>query len=282
MSFKNYVLAFRLHAQLMTWTSMLVYYSYGRLVYGVIGYQGFICVVVSAMFFHMAANSIAEYRDYMNGIDSEDSKGASKLPLKSIKNSRNVYTLGLICFVIAVVSGLRALYYVGYNLLIPGVITAILVIGYSEKPLMYKYKAMGEVGVFIAFGPLLCYSCIYALCGQFAYSDFIVSISIGCLVACVMLANNIRDYLFDKAIGNRTLPTVCGLRASYSVLFGLAHLAYFCLLFIHRFNVIWPVFCTYAIIFLSIKRIDSPKLFDVFLLLHVAFCVVLGCIFLLV
>jgi 1,4-dihydroxy-2-naphthoate octaprenyltransferase len=226
----------------------------------------------------MAANSIAEYRDYMNGIDSQESKGESEIPLQHINNPKMVYILGCCCFVLGAVSGLIALYLVGPYLLFPGLSGAILVWSYSEKPLGYKYKAMGELGVFLAFGPILCYACIYSLNKPCCLKDLLVSVPLGLLVSNVMLANNIRDCKFDMAIRNKTIPTILGIKMAYSILFISTHISYFVLLFIADMSTIWPVFLTYPVIFASIKYINTNKIFYVFLLLQVLFCLTLGCV----
>lgn len=272
MSFKHCVIAFRLHAQLMTWSAILTYFSYAKNAGKIVSYKGFIPVAISAVFFHMAVNSISEYRDYVNGIDSKESKGASQLPLAYLHTPKVIYYLGFLCFTIAVISGLFAVYFVGKILFIPGILIGFLVFSYSEKPISYKYKALGELSVFFVFGPILAYSCLYALCGDVSLQDLLVSISIGLLVACVMLANNIRDYQFDLSISNKTLPTFFGLKYAYGLLFSMANLAYLIVLFIPNIRP-WPILITYPIIFLSVKYINKHEFFNVFLGLQFAFCI---------
>jgi 1,4-dihydroxy-2-naphthoate octaprenyltransferase len=269
MCFKDYIIAFRFPNVLISIASMFVYFSY---VHG-------ICwpVALSALLFHMSANITSEYRDYINGIDSKESKGSSKIPLENIKNKKNVYYVGVVCFLFAIVFGFFAIYTTKEKILIiPGIIAALFVFFYSERPIGYKYKALGEMGVFIAFGPLLCLSCMYSVI-RTCY--LLVSIPIGLLVACVMLANNIRDYNFDMDIKNKTIPTVLGLKNAYRILFTAVHVAYFCLLFMK--SSVWPVFLTYPIIFFSLKYINTSKFFNVFLILLVSFCLSLGSLVLL-
>lgn len=259
----------------MTLSAILVYFSYAQFVIGEItsNYKGFFAVILSAIFFHMSANSISEYRDYVKGVDSKESKGASKLPLEYIKNKQIVYYLGMICFAAATISGLFAVYFVGKILFIPGILVGILVLSYSEWPFRYKYRALGEVSVFFIYGPILGYSCFCALCGCVKWPDLMISIPVGFLVSCVMLANNIRDYKFDLSISNKTLPTVLGLKAAYCILFSIANISYFIVLFIKGVN-LWLVFISYPIIFLSIKYVNKHEFFNVFLALQFSFCLV--------
>jgi 1,4-dihydroxy-2-naphthoate octaprenyltransferase len=270
MCFKDYIIAFRFPNVLISIVSMFVYFSYA----------GGICwtVALSALLFHMSANITSEYRDYTCGVDSKESKGSSKIPLANIGNKKNVYYVGIACFLMAVVFGFFAIHTTGEKILIiPGIIAALFVFFYSERPIGYKYKALGEMGVFTAFGPLLCFSCMFSVV-KTCY--ILVSIPVGLLVACVMIANNIRDYNFDKITKNKTIPTVLGLKNAYGILFTSAHLAYFCLLFMKHTITVWPVFLTYPIMFLSLKYINTSKFFNVFLILLVSFCIVLGaCIF---
>lgn len=264
----------------MTWSALLVYLGFALKIHPKPDYSGFWWVCLSAVFFHLAVNSITEYRDFQKGIDNKESKGASGLPLAVITRPRVIYQLGILCFIVAVLAGLIAVHFAGPKLLIPGIIAGILVFSYSEKPLRYKYYALGELSVFILFGPLLAFSCLFALWGRVVFEDLLISIPIGLLVAAVMLANNIRDWRFDVAVKNKTIATVLGLKAAYAILFFIVNLAFLIVLFLPNVPKKFLIFLTYPILFLSIKYIEKHEFFNVFLALEFAFSLALAaCLF---
>lgn len=199
----NYITAFRLQTQIMTVSALCVYFSY--IGHFCIRYLPFIFSVISL---HLAANSIAEYRDFISGVD--DFK--YDLPLRHLKNPRIIYYMGCICLIFGVFFGLIATYLSSFALFYVGVVAVLLTYFYSEKPLAYKYKCLSEVGVFLIFGPILFSACMIVSGHAITLKNIIFSFSIGFIVAAVMLANNIRDVDIDKK--TRTIATVFGVRCA--------------------------------------------------------------------
>jgi 1,4-dihydroxy-2-naphthoate octaprenyltransferase len=97
---------------------------------------------------------------------------------------------------------------------------------YTAPPLKYKYVALGEVSVFLMWGPLMVEGAYFVQRQSLSLQAFWVSLPFGVLVALVLLANNIRDIDHDRRRGIRTLAIVLGHRLGLRTYRSLMTLAY--------------------------------------------------------
>jgi 1,4-dihydroxy-2-naphthoate octaprenyltransferase len=64
---------------------------------------------------------------------------------------------------------------------------------------------LGELAVFMVWGPLMVGGSYYVLTGSVDFAPMLVSAPIGLLVALVLLANNLRDVEYDREVGVETI-----------------------------------------------------------------------------
>jgi 1,4-dihydroxy-2-naphthoate octaprenyltransferase len=273
----------RLQAILLSALPIMCFYLYGIRDGSTLNIRAFLSVSASIILFHLSTNTISEFRDFKKGVDDPESEWPRYRIVSGIVNPKHILWIGIISFVLAALSGVTAVLLSSPILIIPGLIGASLALFYSEWPIGYKYRGLGEIGILIAYGPLTGFSCIFALTGTVCLNDLLFSMPIGILTASVLLANNIRDYRFDiKSI--KTVATIFGLKASYILLFALVHLAFFLILIMVYTQTLpktgFALFATYPIIFASIKLIGKPRFVDVFGVLHASYCIVLSMVLL--
>lgn len=274
-----YMKVARIHALLLSILPIISSYLYAKYNYQSLNIKPFIFVASSAVLFHLATNTISEFRDFKNGVDDPNSKGADYRLVKINNiNPKNILYIGVSSFFMASVLGVLAVIFSGVEILIAGLFGAFISLFYSEWPFGYKYKAMGELAVFFAYGPLITYSCVFSLSSNFSVNDFLFSIPFGLLITAVLMANNIRDYDFDR-LKIKTLATVLGLRLTYILIFSIVHIAFLIIpILIYKGalpKACFSVFLSYTILFLSIKLIKTERFIDVFGMLLFAFCVIL-------
>ena len=250
-------------------------YLYAHRKYGAAWNAAFTLVVASALLFNLAVNAISEYRDCRKGIDDMCSPGTRYRLASGIVPQRNVLSLGIVFFVAASLCGFAALIVGNPVLLIPGVAAASIAFFYSERPFELKYHALGEVCVFVVYAPLLFSSCILALTdGIFGVRDLLFSVPFGLLTTNVVLANNIRDYEFEKE-KNNTLAIKYGLKFAYGLLFTITHVAFLLLPLFVYVGILPPLslaaFLAYPLIFVAASKTNSPKFVNVFGIMQVAF-----------
>jgi 1,4-dihydroxy-2-naphthoate octaprenyltransferase len=76
---------------------------------------------------------------------------------------------------------------------------------YTADPVVYKKRSLGELAVFLVWGPLMVGGTHFVLTGSVDYAPMLVSTPIGLLVALVLLANNLRDVEYDREVGVETI-----------------------------------------------------------------------------
>lgn len=88
------------------------------------------------------------------------------------------------------------------------VLTALLGLSYSGRPLQLSYRGLGELLIGIMFGPMVMTGTFYASCGEITPGIVLVSVPVGLLVANVVYVHSIMDYEPDKQIGKHTLAVL--------------------------------------------------------------------------
>lgn len=74
----------------------------------------------------------------------------------------------------------------------------------------YGYRALGELAVFVFFGPVAVLGTLYVQTGQINGTAIGCSVAVGTFSAAVLVANNLRDIPTDAQSGKRTLAVLLG------------------------------------------------------------------------
>ena len=251
-------------------------YMYSQYHYHMFNRTSFIFVAISILFFNLSVNTISEYRDCQKGIDDIHSSETKYRLVSGIVPKKNVLYIGIVAFGIATICGIIASLLKPVSLLLPGVLGASIAWFYSERPLGLKYKAYGEICVFIVYGILICSSCILSLIHTIHVEDILFGIPFGLLTTNVVLANNIRDYTFELG-KTKTLVTKFGLKFAYSLLFITTHMAYLFIPILIYYNILpntsYIALFSYCLVFALIYKLNSPKFINIFGIMQVLFCI---------
>ena len=178
---------------------------------------------------HGATNLINDYFDVRNRVDVPGAPTVIYRPhplahaelglLQTLITALVLYAIG--CGIGLWLAATR-----GWVLLAIGVIGAIISVLYTATRFAIKYNALGEVAVFLVWGPLAVLGSYYVQTGSYSGDLLLVSIPFGILVGLVLLANNIRDTDYDRAQGISTLPVRLGLASGRLVFASLVALAF--------------------------------------------------------
>jgi 1,4-dihydroxy-2-naphthoate octaprenyltransferase len=99
-------------------------------------------------------------------------------------------------------------------------------LAYTGPPFKYKYVALGELSVFLMWGPVMVTGAYFVQRQDFSREVLLVSLPFGVLVALVLLANNLRDIDHDHSKGITTLAMTIGPQRGWQLYAGLVVLAY--------------------------------------------------------
>jgi len=167
-------------------------------------------VVLCSLLFHAGTNVVSDYYDFRKGVDRPGTLGSSGVLVEGLMEPAALLAGGLGLFLAGCVLGLVFVAVRGAPMLVLGVVGLMGGLCYTGAPVGYKYLALGDVFVFILMGPLMVIGSFFALTGAYHHGVLLASLPIGCLVAAILHANNMRDIAHDTEARVRTLANVLG------------------------------------------------------------------------
>jgi 1,4-dihydroxy-2-naphthoate octaprenyltransferase len=167
-------------------------------------------IALSLLMLHAGSNVVSDVDDYAKGVDSEGTLGGSGVLVKRLLSPKEMFRFGITLLSFAVIFGIPIIYERGLAILWFGILGLLGGFFYTRKPIGYKYYAMGDILIFLLYGPAIVTGTFYALTGLFNYHVLYVSIPLGLLVAGILQANNLRDIIHDRNANIKTLATIFG------------------------------------------------------------------------
>jgi len=85
---------------------------------------------------------------------------------------------------------------------------------YSASPFEWMSKGLGELVIFLAFGPLITLGTFYVMTNGVSLPAFLIGFPQGFLVVAIIWINEFPDFQADAKVGKRNLVVRIGLKAS--------------------------------------------------------------------
>lgn len=207
-----------------------------------------------------AANLSNTYFDFVNGVDTKAMASGDK-GLVDARNitSTGVLILSMICYLTGLITVLPV-FLQRTDVMLPSIFfTGIaLAFFYTATPVGLKYKALGDITIYLCFGPLLMQGSSIMLTGEIDPLLYIYSIPIGLLTEAILHANNSRDIKSDSDAGAITLATMIGIEYSYIFYVFLVVSSYLAVIVI-SFLYHWGCISTLITLPLAFKVINNFK-----------------------
>ena len=176
--------------------------------------------LLTIVVFHAAGNTWSDYFDYRRKVDTKDSYCVQTLT-GGLFEPCEIFRLSLALLAVALAGGLGLLARTGWPLFcigMGGVACALL-----YPPL--KYRALGDVVIFIAYALLPMLGTAYVTTGAMDWSTLWLALPVGLITVAILHANNTRDIPTDHRAHIRTLAMALGGRVS---------------VFLYAFEVLFP------------------------------------------
>lgn len=257
-SLKDYIVATRPWSFTMTFFSITL----GTLVASFDGkvnfFYYFLCLA-GAVFFHAASNLINDYFDFKKNVDKIDSPTSIYRPHPIITekfSAKEILNFSLFMYFLTLIIGLFFTFKVSYLIFIIGITGFLISFSYCGFPFSYKYKALGEIPIFLAWGPLMVSGAYIVQRSKISKEAFFISIPVGILVSLVLFANNLRDIEYDKRQGIKTLAIILGHKKALNFYLGFIFTSYLILITLSVLKII-PLFSLFALV-------SIPKAFKLF------------------
>lgn len=188
----------------------------------------FILTMIGCITAHAGANLLSDYYDYEARVDREGTFGSSGLLVGKIMQPRQIFWGGLIGILIALGIGLYLVFVTPNGLFLLGLIFlgGILGVFYTAHPIAFKYRALGDIAVFISFGSAMVLGAYYVQAHGFSWAPVLYALPIALLVDAILHSNNLRDIANDEAVHIKTIPILVGEKVSKWIYYGLIFGAY--------------------------------------------------------
>ena len=177
----------------------------------------FILVLLGLVVSHMISNLSNDYFGYKRGHDTPDSPRMRYTvhPLASGVLDSRVLACGLA--ILAVIGVAIAAYFIvahGWTAVAFAAAGISLMFLYDAAPVPLKSIGLGELAVFLVWGPLMVGGGYAMITGRVAADAFYASIPYGLGVMSILTGKHIDQMEFDSTKANRTLPVLLGERAA--------------------------------------------------------------------
>ncbi|HPC46536.1 MAG TPA: prenyltransferase, partial [Deltaproteobacteria bacterium] len=142
----------------------------------------FAATLVGAVCLHASANLFNDYYDVRHGVDTEDVATAQYRPhplVQGLIPSRHVFFAASVLLGAGAATGIALAVHSGPAVLFIGLAGGLAAFTYTAPPFRYKYLGLGEVSVFLMWGPLMVEGSYYVQRSALSLQALLVSIPFG-------------------------------------------------------------------------------------------------------
>ncbi|MBW2525710.1 MAG: prenyltransferase [Deltaproteobacteria bacterium] len=184
--------------------------------------------LLAAIAVHGGTNLFNDTHDFRRGVDREGTLGGSGLLVSGELRPGSTQKAALLCFALAAALGVWFVMLRGWPVALVGALGLAGGYAYTGRPVGYKYRALGDLMVFVLMGPLMVVGADLVLTGAFHPAAIWLGLPVGLLVMSILHGNNLRDLGDDERSGFVTVAMLLGAprsRAWYAVMVAAAFVA---------------------------------------------------------
>ena len=208
-------------------------------------FLGFL-TLLAGVSIHAGTNLINDYFDQpTDDINQNFSpfNGGSRMIQNKVLAPRQILLASIICYLVGIVTAIFIIINTGGFLLLFFLVTAVLLgLFYTALPVQLSYRGLGEISVFVGFGPLGVVSAYFIQLGEINWElTLISSIPIAFLIAMVLFLNEFQDNEADQEAGKNTLVVVLGKNSAVKI-YTIGMIFAYVFVLIGVISTIFPVF----------------------------------------
>jgi len=169
-----------------------------------------LAALLAALLLQIGSNLANDVFDFKKGMDTKERTGPMRVTQAGLLTPSQVLAGMWAVFLLAFIIGTYLIWIGGWPILVIGVLSIITAIAYTGGPFPLGYHGLGEVFVFIFFGPVAVCGTYYVQAGYISAAAWWASLPMGFLITAILIVNNFRDLETDKKGGKRTLAVRLG------------------------------------------------------------------------
>lgn len=169
-----------------------------------------VTALLSMLMLQISVNVFNDVEDYLKLIDLPDTLGGSGVIQSGWLSTKSMKHFAWVMLLLACVFALPAITKSPVYISLCAVLAGLGVLGYSGKPFQFKYRALGDVFVFLLCGPVLTIGVSLAATNLVTLNAVILGCFFGLIACGILNANNLNDINVDTAQGGKTLASILG------------------------------------------------------------------------
>lgn len=165
----------------------------------------FLATLLTSLGIQITTNLVNDAYDFLKGADTQSRLGPTRVTaagLVSVSTMKKAIfwsmTITALCSSVLIIQG-------GFIIALLTALSLLLAFCYTAGPLPLAYLGLGDIFVFIFFGPVAVASTYYLQTGYFTFDSFLVGLAPGALSTAILVTNNMRDFIEDTFSGKKTL-----------------------------------------------------------------------------
>lgn len=160
---------------------------------------------VATILIQIATNFANDYFDFKNGTDTADRIGPQRATSEGWITPDDMRNAFIVTFAMAFAVGCILIWKAGWVLLAIGIASIVCGILYTGGPKPLGYIGLGDLMVFIFFGPVAVMGTVYCHTQTWEPVAFWASVGPAAITTAILVVNNQRDIHTDRATGKMTL-----------------------------------------------------------------------------
>ncbi|MHA1303258.1 MAG: 1,4-dihydroxy-2-naphthoate octaprenyltransferase [Candidatus Heimdallarchaeaceae archaeon] len=188
----------------------------------------FVLTIIGITFVHAGIDLLNDYFDHLSGTDDINKKdnpfsGGSQMIQEKLFSPERFFLGGIFSLSIAAGLGLYLNFVVTGNIILYlGLAGFAIGFFYVGAPIKYAYRSLGEIGLFLGFGPIPVFGAYYVQAERFSWLPLYASIPVGLFIMWILFINEFPDYEADKAVGKNNWVVLFGKKwSSYIYIIGI-------------------------------------------------------------
>ena len=186
---------------------------------GVVAPFDAVLVVVGLLLAHASNNMVNDYFDTLHGVDTADYPRASYAPhplMHGLVSKPGLIAAIFLCYLADLMIAGWFAQKIGVIIWYFVLVGCAISVLYVAKPLRLKSLGLGEIGIFLVWGPLMVGGAFWALAGNVAteaqlQQAMLVSVPYGLTVMAVVMGKHMDKHDDDSRKRIHTLPVLLGL-----------------------------------------------------------------------
>jgi len=173
-----------------------------------------LATLLCALLLQIGANLANDVFDYHRGADASGRLGPIRVTQAGLLEPAQVIRGMWIVFVTASLIGIYLTLMASWPVLLMGLFAILAAISYTGGPFPLGYYGLGDLFVFIFFGPVALCGTYFIQAGEITWDAILISLPMGFLIVDILVVNNLRDIETDRLAGKQTLAVRLGVKGT--------------------------------------------------------------------